>query len=42
MGFQQFDESGQVDEYLILSGDHLYRMDYADFVRRHRETTVIW
>lgn len=27
-----------VDEYLILSGDHLYRMDYSDFVRRHRET----
>ncbi|MDY6785226.1 MAG: glucose-1-phosphate adenylyltransferase [Cyanobacteriota bacterium] len=26
------------DEYLILSGDHLYRMDYCDFVRRHRET----
>ncbi|WP_370630546.1 glucose-1-phosphate adenylyltransferase [Synechocystis sp. PCC 7339] len=27
-----------VDEYLILSGDHLYRMDYAQFIRRHRET----
>jgi glucose-1-phosphate adenylyltransferase len=27
-----------VDEYLILSGDHLYRMNYADFVKRHRET----
>lgn len=27
-----------VDEYLILSGDHLYRMDYTDFVCRHRET----
>lgn len=27
-----------VDEFLILSGDHLYRMDYSDFVRRHRET----
>lgn len=25
------------DEYLILSGDHLYRMDYRDFVLRHRE-----
>ncbi len=32
--FQEWD----VSEYLILSGDHLYRMDYADFVRRHRET----
>ena len=27
-----------VDQYLILSGDHLYRMDYRDFVQRHRET----
>ena len=27
-----------VDQYLILSGDHLYRMNYADFIRRHRET----
>ncbi len=26
------------DEYLILSGDHLYRMDYSDFIQRHRET----
>ena len=29
-----------VDEYVILSGDHLYRMDYSDFVRRHRETNA--
>jgi glucose-1-phosphate adenylyltransferase len=28
----------KADEYLILSGDHLYRMDYGDFIRRHRET----
>jgi glucose-1-phosphate adenylyltransferase len=27
-----------VDEYLILSGDHLYRMDYRQFIHRHRET----
>jgi glucose-1-phosphate adenylyltransferase len=27
-----------VDEYLILSGDHLYRMDYRKFLERHRET----
>ena len=26
------------DEVLVLSGDHLYRMDYADLIRRHRET----
>lgn len=29
-----------VDEFLILSGDHLYRMDYSEFVRRHRETNA--
>ena len=27
-----------VNEYLILSGDHLYRMDYTQFVQHHRET----
>ena len=27
-----------IEEYLILSGDHLYRMDYAEFIQRHRET----
>lgn len=32
-----FDE-WDVDEYLILSGDHLYRMDYREFIQRHRET----
>lgn len=31
-------EEWNVDEYLILSGDHLYRMDYRQFVERHRET----
>ncbi|MCG8364421.1 MAG: glucose-1-phosphate adenylyltransferase [Pseudanabaenales cyanobacterium] len=31
-------ESWDVDEYLILSGDHLYRMDYRLFVERHRVT----
>lgn len=25
-------------EFLILSGDHLYRMDYRQFVQRHRDT----
>lgn len=32
-----FDE-WDVDEYVILSGDHLYRMDYRNFIQRHRET----
>jgi len=27
-------------EYLILSGDHLYRMDYGQFIDRHRETNA--
>jgi glucose-1-phosphate adenylyltransferase len=27
-----------VDQYLILSGDQLYRMNYADFIYRHRDT----
>ena len=31
-----FNESN-CDEYIILSGDHLYRMDYKDFIRKHRE-----
>jgi len=26
-----------VEDTLILSGDHLYRMDYADFIELHRE-----
>ena len=34
--FQAWD----IDEYLILSGDHLYRMDYSQFVQRHRETNA--
>jgi hypothetical protein len=31
-----FAETG-AQEYLILSGDHLYRMDYEYFVAKHRE-----
>ena len=27
-----------VEEFLILSGDHLYRMDYREFVAKHRES----
>ncbi len=33
-------EEWNVDEYVILSGDHLYRMDYREFVHRHRETNA--
>ena len=28
----------EADEYLILSGDHLYRMDYSLFLEHHRNT----
>ena len=34
--FQEWD----VDEYVILSGDQLYRMDYAAFVAQHRATAA--
>lgn len=29
-----------IDTILILSGDHLYRMDYRDFLKRHHETNA--
>lgn len=31
-------EESKCEEYLILSGDHLYRMDYRPFIMKHRET----
>ncbi|HEU4342910.1 MAG TPA: glucose-1-phosphate adenylyltransferase [Candidatus Binatia bacterium] len=31
-------EEWDVDQYLILSGDHLYRMNYGDFIHHHRDT----
>ncbi|KAM0875170.1 hypothetical protein ACQ4PT_036970 [Festuca glaucescens] len=31
-------EEHNVMEYLILAGDHLYRMDYEKFIQAHRET----
>ncbi|MBO8631153.1 glucose-1-phosphate adenylyltransferase, partial [Staphylococcus aureus] len=27
-----------IEHILILSGDHLYRMDYMDFVQKHIDT----
>lgn len=33
-------EEWDADEFLILSGDHLYRMDYRQFLQRHRETNA--
>ncbi|MFM7424479.1 MAG: glucose-1-phosphate adenylyltransferase [Elainella sp.] len=33
-------QDNDISEYLILSGDHLYRMDYKQFVQRHRDTNA--
>lgn len=33
-------EDSEAEDILILSGDHLYRMDYSLFVDRHRETNA--
>ena len=33
-------DAWDIDEYLILSGDHLYRMDYRLFIERHRQTNA--
>ena len=33
-------DAWDIDEYIILSGDHLYRMDYGEFIQRHRETNA--
>ncbi len=33
-------QSYNVDEYLVLSGDHLYRMDYRKFIEHHRESNA--
>ncbi|CAI0559865.1 unnamed protein product [Linum tenue] len=30
--------SKEIEDVLILSGDHLYRMDYMDFVQNHRQS----
>ena len=31
-------EEHNVLEFLVLAGDHLYRMDYERFIQAHRET----
>lgn len=36
-GWRHF-EQWKSDTYLILAGDHLYRMDYRDFIAHHLET----
>lgn len=33
-------EEQDVQEYLILAGDHLYRMDYQKFIQAHRESNA--
>ena len=31
-------KNSKVEDFLILSGDHLYRMDYGPFIEHHRQT----
>jgi glucose-1-phosphate adenylyltransferase len=38
-GWRHFDQ-WRADTYLILAGDHLYRMDYRDFIERHRQANA--
>ncbi|CAK9195405.1 unnamed protein product [Sphagnum troendelagicum] len=33
-------EEAQVLEFVVLAGDHLYRMDYQQFIQVHRETNA--
>lgn len=33
-------EEQPVLEFLVLAGDHLYRMDYQKFIQVHRETNA--
>ncbi|KAL2651324.1 hypothetical protein R1flu_019452 [Riccia fluitans] len=33
-------EEQNVLEFLVLAGDHLYRMDYQNFIQTHRETNA--
>eukprot|EP00252_Welwitschia_mirabilis_P002947 TRINITY_DN1294_c0_g1_i5.p1 TRINITY_DN1294_c0_g1~~TRINITY_DN1294_c0_g1_i5.p1 ORF type:complete len:412 (-),score=79.38 TRINITY_DN1294_c0_g1_i5:863-2098(-) len=35
--FEDF-KTRKIEHFLILSGDHLYRMDYMDFVQKHIDT----
>ena len=36
--YLQLLQDWDVDQYIILSGDHLYRMDYGKFIQHHRDT----
>jgi glucose-1-phosphate adenylyltransferase len=37
MSFQDV-KNKDVEDVIILSGDHLYRMDYLEFVQKHKDT----
>ncbi|RYR57882.1 hypothetical protein Ahy_A05g023569 isoform C [Arachis hypogaea] len=37
-GYVEDPRSKDIEDVLILSGDHLYRMDYMDFVQNYRES----
>jgi len=36
--FEEAVKKDGVEDYIILSGDHLYRMDYKSFIKAHRES----
>ena len=36
--FEQAVQQDGIEDYIILSGDHLYRMDYRDFIKAHRDS----
>lgn len=35
--FEEAVQQDGIEDYIILSGDHLYRMDYQAFIKAHRE-----
>lgn len=36
--FEDYAKNKGIEHFLILSGDHLYRMDYMDFIQKHIDT----
>lgn len=36
--FEDYAKNKRIEHFLILSGDHLYRMDYMDFIQKHIDT----
>jgi len=36
--FEDYAKNKRIEHFVILSGDHLYRMDYMDFIQKHIDT----